>query len=207
MVRVHRVRGRHALQQLQLDGQRRFARRQPGAVADAEDVRVHRHRRLAKGHVQHHVGGLAAHAGQRLKLGAGAGHLAAVPLDQDAAGLQQMARFAAKQADGLDVALQPVLPQRQDLLRRVGHREKPPRGLVHPRVRRLGGKQHGRQQLEHAAVFQLALRVRVGRLQGGEEMVDLLGGHRGWGGAPARVGGLAAILPRCGDSLRWRFPR
>ena len=53
-------------QQARFDLERRAARRQPGAVGDAEDVRVHRDRRLAEGDVQHHVGGLAADAGQRL---------------------------------------------------------------------------------------------------------------------------------------------
>jgi hypothetical protein len=77
---------------------------------DAEDVRVHRHRRLAEGDVQHHVGGLAAHAGQGLQRLARARHLAAVLLDQDAAGLQQVLRLAAVQADGADVALQPFRP-------------------------------------------------------------------------------------------------
>ena len=43
------------------------ARRQVGAVGDAEDMRVHRDGRLAERDVQHHIGGLAADAGQRFQ--------------------------------------------------------------------------------------------------------------------------------------------
>ena len=82
MVRVQAVFLGHALQQFQLDLERVLARRQAGAVADAEDVGVDGDGRLAEGHVHHHVGGLAADAGQRLQLLVGVRHLAAVALDQ-----------------------------------------------------------------------------------------------------------------------------
>ena len=90
MVRVHGIGRGHALHELHLHGQRRLARCQARAVAHAEDVRVHGHGGLAKGHVEHHVGGLASHAGQGFQLLARARHLAAVALDQDLAGLHQV---------------------------------------------------------------------------------------------------------------------
>ena len=105
MVRVHPVGRGHPLQQFLFHFQWRLARGQAGAVADAEDVRVHRHGGLAKGHVEHHVGGLAAHTGQCFQGFAGARHLAAVLLYQDAASLQQVAGLGAVQADGFDVLL------------------------------------------------------------------------------------------------------
>ena len=77
------------------------------ATADMGDVGVHRHGRLAKGHVEHHVGRFAAHAGQLFQFFARAGHHAAVPLHQNAASLQQVPGLAFVEANRLDVALQP----------------------------------------------------------------------------------------------------
>ena len=58
-----------------------LARRETGAVADAEDVGVDRERLLAERGVENDVGGLAADPGQRLQLLAGARDLTAVPVD------------------------------------------------------------------------------------------------------------------------------
>ena len=135
---------------------------------------VHRHRRLAEGHVQHHIRCFSAHAGQGLERFTRAGHFALVLPDQDLTGRHQMARLAAVQANGLDVTLQGGQTQVQDLLRRVGHGEQPARGLVHPHVGRLGGEQDRCQQLEHARILQLGVGLRVGRLQGGEKRFDVL---------------------------------
>ena len=178
MVGVQHVRGRDALEQLLLYFQRRLAGGQTCAVAQAKDVRVHRHGGLAKGHIEHHVGGFAAHAGQGLQRLARAGHFAAVLLDQDAAGFQQVLGLALVQADGLDVLAQAFQPQVEDLLRGVGHRVELARGLVDAHIGGLGGQQHGGQQLERRAVFQLGFRVRVGGLEGGKEMADVGGLHQ-----------------------------
>ena len=59
--------GRARLLELQFDLERRLAGREPGAVADAEDVRVDRDRRLAERDVEHDVRGLAADARQRFE--------------------------------------------------------------------------------------------------------------------------------------------
>ena len=58
------------------------AGREPGAVRDAEDVRVDRDRRLSERGVEDHVRGLAPDAGQRFERLARLGHLAAVLLQQ-----------------------------------------------------------------------------------------------------------------------------
>ena len=179
MVRVDQVLGGHALHQLQLHRQRVLARRQAGAVADAEDVRVDRHRRLAERHIEHHVGGLAAHAGQGLQRLARARHLAAMLLDEDAAGLDQVLRLGAEQADGADLFGDRIEPEGQHLLRAVGGREEPARGLVHAHVGGLCRQQHGGQQLEHVGVFELGVWLRVGSLKRGEERRDEFGFHRG----------------------------
>ena len=68
--------GRDHLLEPEFDLERSIAGREPGAVADAKHVGIDRHGVLAKGHVEHDIGGLAAGAGQRLDLGAGARHLA-----------------------------------------------------------------------------------------------------------------------------------
>jgi hypothetical protein len=78
----------HQPQQAQLHRQRRLALGDARAVGDAEDVRVHGHGGLAEGGVEHHVGGLAADAGQGLQRLAVPRHLAAVLVHQHAAGLR-----------------------------------------------------------------------------------------------------------------------
>ena len=55
-----------------------FSGRQAGAIRDAENMRIDGDRGLAEGDVEHHVGRLAADAGQRLERRARARHLAAV---------------------------------------------------------------------------------------------------------------------------------
>ena len=45
-----------------LDGERRLPRREPGPVADAENMRIHGNRGLAEGRVEHDVGGFPANA-------------------------------------------------------------------------------------------------------------------------------------------------
>jgi hypothetical protein len=86
------------------------ARRDAGAVADAEDVGVDGLRGVAEPHVEDHVRGLAPDARQRLERRAGGRHLAAVLLDQDAGELQDVLRLVAEEADRLDVLDQPSSP-------------------------------------------------------------------------------------------------
>jgi hypothetical protein len=91
------------LHQLVLDLVRGFPRCQTEPVGDAEDMGVDRHGRLAKGHRQHHVGGLAADAGQGDQLFAGARHLAAEFGDQLFAECDDVLRLVAVKPDGLDI--------------------------------------------------------------------------------------------------------
>lgn len=63
MMRMQHELRRDHLFETELDLERRLAARKPGAVADAEDMGVDRHGVLAKGHVEHDIGGLAARAG------------------------------------------------------------------------------------------------------------------------------------------------
>ena len=68
-------------------------------------------RLLAKRGVEHHVGCLAADAGQRLKFFAGAGDFAAVVIDQRLAEGDHILGFGVEQADCLDCLAQLFLAQ------------------------------------------------------------------------------------------------
>ena len=177
MVGIHTVSGRHSLQQRHFHRQGRFARGQARPVADPKDVRVNRHRGLAKGAVEHHIGRFAPHAGQRLQRFACARHLAVVLCDQDFAGLQQVAGLAVVEADGLDVRLDAVQPQVQHGLWVAGGGKQPARGLVHAHVGGLSRQQHRHQQFEHRCVDQLGDWLRVGLGQGGKEGCNMLFFH------------------------------
>ena len=73
---------RHNSLELRLDLVDTLARREAGAVADAEDVGVDGERLLAPGGVEHNIGGLAADPRQLLKLIARARNLSAMLGDQ-----------------------------------------------------------------------------------------------------------------------------
>ena len=134
MVRVHQVLGWNALHQAGFDFIHVVSRCQPGAVAHPKNVCVNGHDRFTKSRIEHHISRFATYAGQRLQSFAGTRYLAAVLFNQNLTGLQQMFGFAAVQANGLDVALQPVQPEVEDFLRGVGHGEKLACGLVNAHV-------------------------------------------------------------------------
>jgi hypothetical protein len=82
VVGMQAKRRRHDLFELELDLERRLARRHSGAVADAENMGVDGEGLLAECDVEDDVGGLAADAGQRLQHRARSGHFAAVLGDE-----------------------------------------------------------------------------------------------------------------------------
>ena len=102
MVRVAAEGLGHDLFELGLDLVDILAWREASAVADPEHVRVDRERLLAERGVEHHVGGLAADAGQGLKVLARARHFAAMPVDQRLAERDHVLRLGVEQADRLD---------------------------------------------------------------------------------------------------------
>ena len=115
-------RRRRHLFQLQFDRQRRLARRQAGAVGDAEDVGIHRDRLCPERDVHHHIGGLAADAGQLLQRVAILGHASAMLGDQPLGECDDVLGLHVEQPDGSDVPLQPFLAHRDQRLdlERVG---------------------------------------------------------------------------------------
>lgn len=82
--------------------QRGFAGSKAGAVADAEEVGVYRNGWLLEPDVEHHIGRLAADAGQGFEGFAIGGDFAAVELDKHLAQGKDVPGFAAIKADGLD---------------------------------------------------------------------------------------------------------
>ena len=120
----------HALQERMFHRQHRLARRQSGAIGDAEDMRIHRHRRLAEGGIHHHVRGLAADAGQGFERCAVARHFAVVLFEQLPAHGDHVRGFGIEQSDGGDVRLQTFDVQRGDRLRRIRDRKQPAHRLV-----------------------------------------------------------------------------
>ena len=85
MVRVAAERLGHDPVEFLLDLVRSLARRQPGAVADAKDMRVDREGFFAPCGVEDDVRGLATDSGQRLQLFPRSWNVAAVLIDERAA--------------------------------------------------------------------------------------------------------------------------
>jgi hypothetical protein len=78
MVRVYEVFLWDAFEKFALNIQGRFTRRQASPVSEAKQVGVHSHRRLTKGHVQHHIRSLATDARKGFKCFTGSWNFAAM---------------------------------------------------------------------------------------------------------------------------------
>lgn len=96
MVGVLQEEGRDALEKSELHCERRFSLGQTGPIGNPKDMGVNGHRRLAKCGIEHDVGGFAPNARQPFEGLAVARYDAAMFLDENPAGLDQVARFAAK---------------------------------------------------------------------------------------------------------------
>src|SRR5712691_13095415 len=178
MVRVLQVFRRRELEQFLLYLERILARSDAGAVGDAEDVRVDRHRWLAECRVEHHVRRLAADAGKALQRFAARRHFAAVLLEQDLRQRHYVLRLGAVKPDSTDVLLQARDAELDYLLGSIESLEQHGARLVHRLVGRLG-RQHDRdQQLIRRAVLELGGRVRIRRLEAAEDLAAFFGVHR-----------------------------
>ena len=122
---------------------------------------VDRHGRLAKGGIEHHVGGLAADAGQRLERFAGLRNIAGMPFDQQSTGFNDILRLAVVQADGLDELAQSVHAQCMYRLRGIGNRKQAGSGLVDAYIGRLRRQYDRNQQFERVAIVEFRGRVGV----------------------------------------------
>ena len=139
---------------------RRLAGREAQPVADAENMRVDGHGRLAERHVEHDIGGLAPHARQFRQRVALAGNLAAMVADQRLRQRDHVLRLAPPQADRANMLAELRLAERQHLLRRVGDLEQGARRLVDAGVGRLRRQHDGDEKREGIDVLEFALRFR-----------------------------------------------
>lgn len=145
-------------------------RRQPRAVANAENMRIDRLRRMGIDHVQQHIGSFAPHTRQRLKRRARTGDHAAKILDQYPAEFDDVFSLLAKQANGFDMADQRVFTQIEHFLWRVYRFEQGSGGLVYANIGGLGGQRDGNQKREVIYMRKLALRGRLGGRKAGKNL-------------------------------------
>ena len=158
---------------LHFDIERRLAGREPGAVADAENVRIDRDGRLAESDIEHDVRGLAADAGQRFQRLAIVRDLAAMLRDENLRQRDHVLCLGAVKPDGLDQLAHPRFAELDHLLRRVGELEQRRRRLVDAGIRRLRREHDGDQKRERIDVVQLAARLGIGGGKAPERFLDL----------------------------------
>ncbi len=121
MVGIEQVRLGHELHQLLLHLHYVFPASDTGAVTDPEYMRIHGHGQLSKGGVEHHVGGLAAHAWQGFQRFTSLRYFAAMLFNEQTTGFNHILGLAVVKADGLDVFRQPFNPQGIDGFGGIGH--------------------------------------------------------------------------------------
>ena len=154
-----------------------LAGREPGPVADPEDVGVDREGFLAERGVEDDIGGLAPDAGKGLQLLAGSWDLAAMTVDERLAQGDDVLRLGVEKANRLDCVSKIVLAKIDHLLRRLDVLEEWTAGDVDADVRRLGGQYDGDQQLVGIGRFELGRRRRIRLGQPTEEFENLVAGH------------------------------
>ena len=103
---------RAALDQAFFHCARGLARRQAGAVPQAEDMRIHRHGILPKGHIQHDIGSLAPNTWQGFQGSSVIRHLPAMAFHKLRGKRRHIARFGLPQPDGADEGPDAFRPQR-----------------------------------------------------------------------------------------------
>src|SRR4029077_12697780 len=111
----------------------------------AEYMCVDRHGGLAESGVEHDICGLASNTRQFLECLAMARYLAAVALDQELAGSENIACLGVVQPDGADVAFDAGQSKFDHGSRRRGNVEQTTRGEAHALVGGLRGEDHGDQ--------------------------------------------------------------
>ena len=147
-------------------------RGQPEAFADAEDMRIDRHRRLVPDDGAHHVRGFASHALERLQLLYCVRHFAVIDLRQALRHLNEVFGFGAGITDRLDVFEDLIAGRCGEGFRRGVGGKKSRRDHVHTFVGALRREHYRHQALERVGKMQLALRYRHVRLKPRENMLE-----------------------------------
>ncbi len=173
MVRVLLVLRRHHLLQFGFDLKRGLAGGHPGAVADAENMRIDRNCRFAESNVEHDIRGFAANAGKRFQRIARARHVPFILGKEPLRQRNDIFSLGTKKADGLDQFADAILPKRHHFLWRVSKRKQRRRRPVDARISRLSREHHRDQQCEWIAVLKLAFWLWIGGLEAAERFLDL----------------------------------
>jgi hypothetical protein len=163
---------------LELDAKRVLAGGKAGAVAHPEDVRVDGEGLLVEGGVENDVGRLPPDSRQLLQLFACARHLAAMVADERFGQGDDVLGLGVEQADGLDGVADPILAERDHLLRRLDVFEQGAGCDVHACVGRLGRQDDGHEQGVGIVVFQLGCRGGVVLRKPAEELENLILLHK-----------------------------
>ena len=145
-------------------------------MGDAEDVRIHHHAAGdAVGCAQDYVGGFARHAGQGEQFLHGFRDFAAEVVHDFGGGADDVLRFVAEEAGGMNLPLQFFLRQGDEILRGGVLAKEFRRDLVHALVSALRGEDGGDEKLERVLVPQSALGLREKRVEGGEDFLHARG--------------------------------
>lgn len=147
-------------------------RGQTEAFADAEDMRINRHRRLVPDDGAHDVRGLSSYALERLQFLNRVRHFAVIDLRQALRHLNEVFGFGAGVTDRLDVFEDLVRRGCGEGFRRGVGGKKSRRDHVHPFVGALRREHYRHQALERVGKMQLALRYRHVRLKPRENMLE-----------------------------------
>ena len=127
------------------------------AIAEAKDMGIDGLRRHPPPHVQYHIGGLAAHAGEGLQSGTGIGHDTIIFVDQNLTHFDDVLGLLAEQANCLDVLGQTLDPKIEHLLWRISDLEECARGFVYTSVSGLRRQCDGNHQCIDVHMLQLTL--------------------------------------------------
>lgn len=177
MMGIFQVVFRNALEQLHFHRQWRFARCEPRAVAQAEDMGIDGHGRLAESHIQDDVGRFSPDARKSFECRSIARHLPRMLIDQNLAGGHQMSGLAPIQADRPDVGLQSFNAQLLDFFGGIGDWKQTPGRLVDAHIGGLRTQQNCSEQFKHARILQFSVGLGVGCLQGGEKPLNVVSVH------------------------------
>ena len=143
MVRVMQIFRGHGFHELHFDFQRRFTGRDPDAIAQAENMRIHCNSRLPECGIEDHIGCFAADSRQLLQRFARIGYFSLVAIRQDSAGCHDVFGFAAVKSDGLDLTFKTFLAKIEYCLRGIRYLVKLGGRQIDALVSRLRGKDDG----------------------------------------------------------------
>ena len=125
----------YEFKQFMLNFEHILAGRNGGAIGNAEYMRIHRDGGVSESSIQHHIGGLATHAGQCFQRFARLRYLAAVLFQQYFAGLHDMLGLGFIKTYALYIPAQFFFAQVEYRLRGIGDRVKLPGGGIHAYIR------------------------------------------------------------------------